>query len=310
MHWRGLLAGLTLLLAACAEGGPGAPPDATPATTPGAQRGGAMGPATGRWREQTHQVPVLAANGATRLIRMRLCRPEGVEAAPLVLINHGSPPNSADRAGFVPTRCESEAARWFLTRGFAVGAPLRRGYGASGGAYVEGSSCPGADYFASGQEGARDIAGALAYARALPAVDASRPAVVVGQSAGGWAALGLSGQNPEGVGAVISMAGGRGGWSNGPNTNCRPDKLASDAGRFGTTARLPTLWVYTENDSYFAPAIAHAMHRAYTGAGGLAELHQLGPWGRDGHGLFFGQNGSETWGPLAEAFLRQRSLMP
>jgi pimeloyl-ACP methyl ester carboxylesterase len=134
--------------------------------------------------------------------------------------------------------------------------------------------------------------------------------VVVGQSAGGWATLALAAEPPEGVGAFVAMAAGRGGWARGPNTNCRPELLASTAGRFGATARLPMLWVYTENDSFFAPAIAKAMHEAFTAAGGRAELKQLPAWRRDGHGLFFGQTGSDTWGPLVEEFLRANRALP
>jgi len=63
------------------------------------------------------------------------------------------------------------------------------------------------------------------------------------------------------------------------------------------------LWVYTANDSYFAPPLAEAMHRAYVEAGGVAELAQLQAWGTDGHLLFTSRGGSAVWGPLIEAFL-------
>lgn len=63
------------------------------------------------------------------------------------------------------------------------------------------------------------------------------------------------------------------------------------------------LWIYTENDSFFDPALAARMHAAFTAGGGQAQMERLGPWGRDGHNLFFGNNGSLTWGPLVERFL-------
>jgi dienelactone hydrolase len=302
---------LLLLLAACAEAPP-APPPATSTTAapaaaaPGAPRPGPLAPPQGRWREQTHLLPV-----GNRLIQMRLCRPEGDAPAPLVLINHGSPTQAFERRGMAAPRCESEPVQWFLARGFAVGAPLRRGYGNLGGDWVESAGpCNAVDYAQAGLRSAQDIGAALAYARGLPAVDASKPAVVLGQSAGGWGTLALASQNPPGVGAYINMAGGRGGWQNGPNTNCRPDLLARDAGRFGATARTPSLWIYTENDSFFRPAIAAEMHEAFVAAGAPATLHQLPPYRQDGHGLFFGQNGSATWGPLVEAFLQAQGMLP
>lgn len=301
---------LLLLLGACAEAPAPAPPGPA-APAPGAPHPGPLGPPQGRWREQQHWVPVVAANGMPRLLRMRVCRPEGEAAAPLVVLNHGQPRGAGDARGFVALRCTAEAAQWFLARGFALAAPLRRGYGASGGAMVElGGNCANPDFLRRGREAARDIAAALAYARALPGVDGARPAVVVGQSAGGWGTLALAAQAPEGLGLVVNMAGGNGGWANGPNTNCRPDLLESGAGEFGRTARVPGLWIYTENDSYFGPRLAAAMHQAFTAAGGQAELKQLPPWGNDGHGLFFGRDGSATWGPLVEEFLRAHDALP
>jgi hypothetical protein len=55
--------------------------------------------------------------------------------------------------------------------------------------------------------------------------------------------------------------------------------LADAAGRFGKTARTPMLWIYTENDSYFAPSIARAMYHSFTAAGGVADFEQPGPYG-------------------------------
>lgn len=45
------------------------------------------------------------------------------------------------------------------------------------------------------------------------------------------------------------------------------------------------------------------MHDAFTQAGGKAELVQSGPFGSDGHGLFFGRSGSAIWGPPVEQYL-------
>ncbi|HEY4249767.1 MAG TPA: hypothetical protein VGM87_01125, partial [Roseomonas sp.] len=101
--------------------------------------------------------------------------------------------------------------------------------------------------------------------------------------------------------------GGRGGWSEGSaNTNCRPDLLATAAGDYGRTARIPTLWLYTANDTFFAPAIARSLHAAYTAGGGVAEFHPLAGFGRDGHRLFFGQGGSAIWGGEVGPWLAAR----
>ena len=76
---------------------------------------------------------------------------------------------------------------------------------------------------------------------------------------------------------------------------------------YGATASTPMLWVFTANDSFFAPQIATQVHEAFVSSGGKADLVQLGPFGTDGHSLFFGRGGSAIWGPLVEKYLAARA---
>ena len=73
----------------------------------------------------------------------------------------------------------------------------------------------------------------------------------------------------------------------------------------GKTATTPMLWIYTGNDSYFNPGLAAAMYQAFTRAGGKAELVTPSVYGDDGHHLFFGRRGSDTWGGAVEAFIKK-----
>lgn len=273
---------------------------------------GPQGEPFGPWREQIHWVPMRDAAGVTHLLYTRICRPRSDAPARVVLINHGSPANSAARPEMRPAMCDSEPVRWFLDRNYLVVAGMRRGYGLTGGAWAEGFSaaCLAEDYASAGQESARDVDALVAYATALPY---ARPdgAVVVGQSAGGWAADAYDGMPHPKVVALVSMAGGRGSHQhNIPNLICRPTELERAARILGATASTPMLWVYAANDSYFAPDVALAMHAAFTHAGGKAELVQVGPFGQDGHGLFFGNGGSAIWGPLLQRYLSARGAAP
>jgi len=253
---------------------------------------------TAAYQEHRVMVPVEGER-----IFTRLCLPPAGATDALVLINHGTPARADLRSSVAPAACSSEAVRWFLARGHAVGLPLRRGYGENGGPYIEGNVCGQSDYVRSGRESARDVAAALARLTARPDVP-RLPAIVIGNSTGGLAAVALAASNPPHVAALVSMAGGRGGWyQNIPHMNCEPDRLVEAMGQFGKTARLPMLWVYTNNDTFFGPALAGRMHAAFTEAGGEARLERLGSWGRDGHNLFFGHHGSLTWGPLVADFL-------
>ncbi|MSP03256.1 MAG: hypothetical protein EXR07_19755, partial [Acetobacteraceae bacterium] len=160
----------------------------------------------GSWRDQIHYVPMRDKDGGSHPIYTRICRPRGEAPARVVLINHGSPPNASARPGMQPSRCESEAVHWFLSRGYPVVFGMRRGYGETGGDWAE-------NYARAGRESACDLDALLNYASALPY---ARPdgVVVVGQSAGGWAANAYNSVPHPKVIAMVSMAGGPGGHVN------------------------------------------------------------------------------------------------
>jgi pimeloyl-ACP methyl ester carboxylesterase len=246
-------------------------------------------------------------NGSRILVRV--CRPASDTSARLVVINHGSPPDPAARPRMQVGRCDQEAAQWFLTRGYVVAFPLRRGYGATGGEWAENyGGCDHADYFRAGLETARDIDAAVQALTALPFV---RPdnVVIVGQSAGGWGTIAYDSLPHPRVSGFIVMAGGRGAHLHDyPNRNCHPEKLAEAAARYGATATSPMLWVYALNDTYFSPTIAQTLYHSFTASGGQAVLEQPGRFKDEGHHLFFGSGGSAVWGPLVERYLAGFSL--
>jgi len=126
------------------------------------------------------------------------------------------------------------------------------------------------------------------------------------RSGGGWGSIALASRNPPSVSAVITFAAGRGGRVDGkPNNNCAPDKLVAATGEFGSTARVPMLWIYTENDSYFGPELTKRMHNAFTAAGGKAEYHLLPAFGNDGHFMIDSVDAVPLWAPLVSQFLEK-----
>jgi dienelactone hydrolase len=254
-------------------------------------------------------VPLSVAGQGGVQLHARLCLPNSAERATLVLINHGSPPVASDRPKMKLGSCDQEAAQWFLSRGYAVAFVLRRGYGETGGKWAEDSfGCGHPDFVHGGLETALDMDAAVEFLTQQPEVKPS-DAIIVGQSAGGWGAIAYASVPHPKVAGFVVMAGGRGGHrDNRPHNNCRPDLLADAAGHFGKTARTPMLWIYTQNDSYFAPQLARAMYQQFTSAGGAADLEQLGPYGTDGHRLFFGPGGSAVWGPLVDGYLAKRQV--
>ena len=273
---------------------------------------GPQGEPAGPWREQMHWVPMTDAAGVSHLLYTRICRPRRDTPARVVLINHGLPPDPNARPAMPPSKCESEAVQWFLSRGYLVVAGMRRGYGLTGGDLAEGHGafCTADGYAQAGREGARDLDALVTYATALPY---ARPdgVIVVGQSVGGWVTIAYNSLPHPKVVAMVSRAGGHGGHQrNVANAVCRPEELERAAGMFGATARTPMLWMYAANDSFFGPDVAVAMHAEFAAAGGRAELVQPGPFDGDGHKLFFGNGGSAIWGPVMERYLASRGAGP
>ncbi len=264
---------------------------------------------SGRWREQGYWLAAQDSDGTPRLIYAQVCRPEGSGPFRVVVLNHGTGP---DRPVLQPVACDSEAAGWFLRRNLLIVAPIRRGFGVTGGAWGEdlarrGPGCDGVDPYRQAIETARDIAAAVEFATALPE---ARPdgAIVVGQSTGGYGTIAYASQPHPKVAALVNFAGGRGGRVGGNIGNvCHPERLVEAAGRFGSTAgSTPMLWLYATNDQFFSPDLGRAMHQAFTAAGGKAEFVETGLSGFDGHGSFRSTGGSQRWGPILDRYLAQQ----
>ena len=105
---------------------------------------GPVGSPEGAWQSQIHWIPMTDAADNHHLLQARICRPLGDMPSRFLVLAHGTFPNNRDA---VPGRCEAETTRWFLDRSFVVVMALRRGYGATGGPWVEGIyHRPGDDY--------------------------------------------------------------------------------------------------------------------------------------------------------------------
>jgi len=243
-----------------------------------------------------------------------LVRPVGDGPFPMVIMNHGVSLNPTDRS-FFPLVEFREAAMWFARRGNLVVAPVGSGYGAVahdlrelgiyGLFFSKIGKCTNPNFRDAGLAVALVDLWIIEY-MTKEKMAVPRDVIVVGQSAGGWASIALSSQNPPAVRAIITFAAGRGGRVDGkPDNNCAPDKLVEATGEFGRSARVPMLWIYAENDTFFGPALSKRMHDAYTNAGGKAEYHMLPPFGSDGHFLIDSAESIPMWAPLVNRFLER-----
>ena len=89
----------------------------------------------------------------------------------------------------------------------------------------------------------------------------------------------------------------------------KEDLLVAAFRQFGAQSRVPSLWVYAKNDSYFPPELVDRMQSAFLDGGGDVKLVMLDPDERfDGHFIFGLTEARAKWLPQMDAFLRFHKL--
>ena len=201
--------------------------------------------------------------------------------------------------------------RYWLRKGFVVVAPIRPGYGATGGPDHEDSgvrydifgNCWGRPQFDEAAAAARDaLTRAIRWTRAQPWADPGH-IVLMGTSMGGLASVATGAANPDGVAAVISFAGGTGG--NGvasPAHTCGSADMEALMARYGATTHVPSLWLYAANDSFWGVDRPRAWYRAFAGGGSESRFVMTeAVHNADGHQLL--ARGSRLWMAHVDRFL-------
>ena len=169
---------------------------------------------------------------------------------------------------------------------------MRRGYGRSGGTP---NGFMSTDAF--GLEDAKEIQATIDFMSQQPYVD-EKQMVLVGQSGGGLASLAygsLGKANPKGI---INFAGGLK-KSRMPRW---PFMMAEAFASYAKTTRVPSVWFYAANDSFFLPDVARMAYEAYQKEHGQAKLFALPAFKKDGHYLFSDPSGIEIWRGEALSF--------
>lgn len=258
-------------------------------------------------QERVVHVPARAiANGVTEewSLVASLYRPAGAGPFPLIVLNHGSPGSASERQAMGRYRPLLQI-REFTKRGFVVIVPMRRGYGDTGGDWAERyGTCVTPDYYRAAREGAKDVNAAVAFGRSLPYVRRDY-VLLVGQSAGGIAAMAAASESPAGVVGVVNFAGGRGGRPyTHPGEPCVAANMTEAIGKLARTIKVPVLWHYSENDQFFAPRHVKAWFQAFRDAGAVGTLVMQPPFQWDGHGIFGAERGLPIWTAAFDGFLK------
>lgn len=263
---------VALCLGACLMAG-GTPAQTLPTSPPQALDYGL--------REEVHRI----ASDALEL-ETTLFLPPSPGPHPLVVVNHGRSPGPARlQQRYRPLHVAYE----FVRRGYAVVVPMREGFAASDGDETD-DNC---DLSANAQRQGRAVRAAVRWAQQQPWADASR-VVVMGPSQGGLATLAYGAEALPGTRLLVNISGGLRmpaceGWE---------DRLVHTLAQLVPAAQpVASLWVYSDNDSHFGPAVWRTAFDRYALAGGHGLLKPVGSFGEDGHLLFSSRVGVPQWLP-------------
>ncbi len=227
---------------------------------------------------------------------------------PVAIITHGQA-REAEQRERVAARNWLRPAREFARRGWLAVVVVRRGFGRSEGKqpYVM-RGCRNGEYLLLDDQ-TDDIEAAMQSIGRRPDADIGRT-IALGVSVGGATVLNLAARNPAGLRAVVNVSGGIRSLprEGGPPVTCKPEDLMPVFARMGERSRLPSLWLYAENDSFFPGDYARQLHEAYVAGGGRTSFHMFEPIGEDGHNMFGHHDGMLRWIPALDRFLRANKL--
>ncbi len=203
-----------------------------------------------------------AAAGQTINLRTTLYPSAAPGHQPLVIIVHGS------TAGIDAQRSLrfEEQARYFLSLGYAVAVPMRKGRGNSGGPQVESDDFQVPPPRVQIDSGVEDIDAVVDYFVTQPYVDPSH-IVLAGEEHGGLLSVVYAARHPGKVSAVLNFSGG---WW--PETYRGGAVNTGEFADAGGSARTPMLWLYAEGDPFTPLPHVQEEVAAFRAAGGEARL--------------------------------------
>jgi dienelactone hydrolase len=249
----------------------------------------------------------LMIDGQSTEVAVHIYRPNAPGPFPIMIFTHGHVVPPSDLRAPIT----ADVASWWLQKGFAVVAPVRPGYGKTGGAFREaqnvtwqGASCIGEPIYETAMLKVREVVLAtVAWAQNQSWVRRDR-VLLVGQSTGGLETIATIATNPDSVIGGINFAGGMGGNpAISPGKSCKPELLTAIYGQLGKTTRVPTLWLYAQNDLFWGTDAPKQWFESFKAGGSATNFVQTPPvpGGVDGHRLVFA--GGPLWKPSVDLFL-------
>lgn len=251
--------------------------------------------------------------GTIRLVTY-VYRPLKNDRREVVLFSHGSTAGLA-RSPKEPLEAPPPAViRFFVSRGYTLVAPSRRGRGESTGTYIEECSvyigqCTVTDQLTLGERGIREalldtdaVIDQLILGRLVPR---ESRILVGGISRGGFLSLILAGERPKLVKGAINFVGGWYGVTERLTALENQQRMDDQKARLIRSAKqttAPTIWFYAARDPLYKEGVPQELFRFWQDAGGQGEFvffkdHSL----PSGHAI---ASNVALWESQADAFLR------
>jgi len=248
-------------------------------------------------RSLGEQVVMMPDQGAGKpALEVTVFKPTGTGPFPVVVFNHGREESDAN----LQSRARPLVfAKEFVLHGYAVVVPMMPGFSKSKGQDIS----VGCSFYRNGQRQAANVRRVLSWLETQRWADVSNNAVM-GQSYGGLVTLAYGMDPHPGTKLLVNFAGGL------KNESCPQweQTLIQGLGAYGQHTRLPSLWFYGTNDSYFPPHVHHAAFDRYTKAGGKAVLYGIGNFADDAHFLIVYPEGLPLWRDKVMNAMRMHGL--
>ena len=260
--------------------------------------------------EEVIEVPASVTNGnrdknlkLEQKIIVTIWREDSIKKAPYLLFSHGRPGTGKERVSF-GRYSEKRNSEYFVKMGFVVILPTRIGYGVSGGPDAEFSGkCDNKNYLNSVKVVIDQSKQVLKHVSDFSYIDKSK-GIIVGNSAGGFATIGLSAENIPGLKGAINFSGGDGGDPiKSAEKPCGDNLIKDTFAKYGTLNKVPTLWLYSVNDKNWGEQLPKGWFLAFQQAGGKGQFVSLPAYKEDGHSIFRGD--LNAWKNDFEKFIKE-----
>jgi dienelactone hydrolase len=225
-------------------------------------------------------------------------KPQMEGVFPVVIFNHGSSGGNPKQTYKWP-----DQAKYFVSKGFIVIAPMRKGRGQSSGESLESEdkNCDISSWDQGIQSAMDDLDAVIEFAESIKEIKHGE-IHLLGQSRGGFLSIAYAaeGKFKEKIKSVVNFSGG---WVAQKEDQCPQDFNEIAFAKYGAKSTIPMLWLYGANDRYYGDESVLSYYAIFKKNGGVVEFHLIKDIPNNGHELI---EHAEKWKSLMDNFLAQR----